>query len=91
MRKPLTMLCAVAGVMALSGCTGLEVFRASRVRTERQRVLQLYGECLQQTAGDMRVLAKYCTATAESRFNRENNAPEPSCPVSEWLSRLDDP
>lgn len=91
MRKTLTMLCAAAGVIALSGCTGLEIFRAGRVRTERQRVLQLYGECLQQAAGDMRVLAKYCTATAESRFIREQNAPGTPCPVGEWLSRLDDP
>ena len=90
MRNALTMLCLVAGVSMVSGCTGLEMFRASRVRTERQRVLQLYGECLQQTGGDMRVLAKYCTATAESQFSREREAPKPPCPVTQWLSRFDD-
>ena len=91
MRKALTMICATAGIAVVSGCTGLEPFRASRLRTERQRVLQLYGECLQQAAGDMRVLAKYCTATAESQFNRERNAPKAPCPVAKWWSRFDDP
>lgn len=91
MRKSLGLACiAVSVVAAVSGCTGLEWFRADRVRAERQRVLQLYGDCLQQAEGDMRVVAKYCTASADSRFVRERETPRPLCPVTTWLCRFVD-
>jgi hypothetical protein len=87
LRKALTVIC-VAGIMAAAGCTGLEPFRAARVKTERQRVLQLYGDCLVQSDGEMGTLAKYCTYTAESKFIREQEAPRPPCAVEKWLERF---
>jgi hypothetical protein len=90
MRRSFAACVAIGAAVVVSGCANLDPIRAWRVRNDRQRVLELYGACLEQVHGEMPIVAKYCTASAESRFNREQEPPPPPCPVTEWLGRLGD-
>jgi hypothetical protein len=62
-------VCGLA--LAASGCAGLDQFVLWRTRTDRQRILAFYGECLQTSRGELMTVAKYCGSVAETRRARE--------------------
>lgn len=73
--KSLSAALAVCGLaLAVSGCAGLDEFVLRRTRTDRQRILNFYGECLQTSRGDLITIARYCNSVAETRRAREKAA-----------------
>ena len=65
------VLAACALALAVSGCAGLDQVALWRTHADRQRIYQLYGDCLHAKNGDLATLAKYCNSIAETRRARE--------------------
>lgn len=87
--RPFSALLAVCGAaLAVSGCTALDRVALRHIRIDRQRIFQLYGNCLHESRGDLATLAKYCSSVAEIRYAREKEVALARCPLSEYFPCL---
>ena len=83
-----TMVVVCGAALAVSGCTTLDQIALRCTRTDRQRIFQLYGNCLHESRGDLPTLAKYCNSVAENRHAREKEVALDRCPLSEYFPCL---